>query len=76
MYVWICKKEKKKKKGNLSCNLTCYNVQYVCIVFDGGTFMQNETLVVRIYIFDPSLFLCAIPDPSHMLIQLPCPCLS
>ncbi len=39
MYVWTCTKE------NLSCNLSCYNVQYVCIVFNWGTFMQKETFV-------------------------------
>lgn len=33
------------QKENLSCNLSCYNVQYVCIVFNWGTFMQKECFV-------------------------------
>lgn len=52
MYVWTCKKE------NLSCNLTCYNVQYVCIVFDWGTFMENEPFVFSHLHFWPVPLLC------------------
>lgn len=47
---------------NLSCNLTCYNVQYVCIVFDWGNFYAERNFsFFRTYIFDPYLY-CAIPD--------------
>lgn len=63
MYVWTCTKE------NPSCNLTCYNVQYVCIVLDWGTFMKNELLFFRTYISDPYLY-CAISDLHSVLFSL------
>lgn len=54
MYLWTCTKE------NLSCNLTCYNVQYVCIVFDWGNFYAEWDLLFFCctYISDPVLLLC------------------
>lgn len=56
MYVWICTREP-------NCNLTCYNVQYFCIVFDLWTFMPIE-------IFDLVDLVCyprcrALPFTTH-----------
>lgn len=66
MYVWTCTKE------NLSCNLSCYNVQYVCIVFNWGTFMQKECFVSSHRHFWSVLLLC---HPRFLLFcsfQPPC----
>lgn len=52
MYVWIC------TKGNLSCNLTCYNVQYVCIVFDWGNFYAEWNICFSHLHFWSLPFLC------------------
>lgn len=56
MYVWTCTKE------NLSCNLTCYNVQNVCIVFDWGNFYAERNIwFICTHISDLYLY-CVIPD--------------
>lgn len=62
MYVWIC------TKGNLNCNLTCYNVQYVCIVFNWGNLFCSQFLGFHTCIFELYLY-CAILDLCFLLIS-------
>ena len=70
MYVWTCTKE------NLSCNLTCYNVQYVCIVFDWGNFYAER----KFCFFAPTFLIPTVTVPSQIVavcsLQPPCCILS
>lgn len=60
MYVWTCTKE------NLSCNLTCYNVQYVCIVFDWGNFYAESNLCF----FAPTFMIRTLPSQVFAVCSL------
>lgn len=76
MYVWTC------TKGKMSCNLTCYNVQYVCIVFDWGNFyaerhlfslFSTPTFLIQTFTVPSQIFAvcsCLPPCRSFMLQQL------
>ncbi len=70
MYVWTCTKD------DLSCNLTCYNVQYVCIVFDWGNFYAERNLCF----FAPTFLIRTFTVPSQIFavcsLQPPCRSLS
>lgn len=70
MYVWTCTKE------NLSCNLPCYNVQYVCIVFDWGNFYAERNLCWFFLLFFLRLHFWSTPllcNPRALLfVQPPC----
>lgn len=61
---------------NLSCNLTCYNVQYVCIVSDWGNFYAERNFCF----FAPTFLIPTVTVPSQIVavcsLQPPCCILS